>query len=180
MTVYVDDVRIPARVGRLEARWSHLTVGPDDDIAELHAFAARIGLRRSWFQDKKWPRAHYDVTESKRQEAIRAGAVAITWEVGGRMRNEAIARRRAGIEARQWQPGDPAAIGEMVGWLMVHGVPFHHPDGIGSTTTLAIQTTDGEKVAQPGDWIVKDARGEFYPYEAGRFRAAQPGIEATP
>lgn len=95
MTVYVDDYRVPARVGRLNARWSHLTVGPGDDLAELHEFAARIGLRRSWFQNKPWPRAHYDVTDSKRQEAIRAGAVAITWREGGQMRSEAIARRRA-------------------------------------------------------------------------------------
>jgi hypothetical protein len=43
------------RVGRVTARWSHLTVGPDGDLAELHAFAAAIGLRRAWFQDKPWP-----------------------------------------------------------------------------------------------------------------------------
>lgn len=84
MTVYVDDWRQQATVGRLTARWSHLTVGPEDDIAELHAFALRIGLRRSWFQDKPWPLAHYDVTESKRQAAIRAGAVPIAWLEAGR------------------------------------------------------------------------------------------------
>jgi hypothetical protein len=95
MTVYVDDWRQPARVGRLNARWSHLTVGPDDDLAELHAFAARIGLRRSWFQNEPWPRQHYDVTESKRQEAIRAGAVAITWREAGKQMIEAIDRARA-------------------------------------------------------------------------------------
>jgi putative hydrolases of HD superfamily len=33
MTVYVDDFRIQARVGRLSARWSHLTVEPDGDLA---------------------------------------------------------------------------------------------------------------------------------------------------
>jgi hypothetical protein len=96
MTVYVDDWRQPARVGRLAARWSHLTVGPDDDLDELHAFAAKIGLRRSWFQDKPWPRAHYDVTESKRQQAIRAGAVPITWRQAGQQMVEARARREAG------------------------------------------------------------------------------------
>ncbi len=77
MAVYVDDVRIPARVGRISARWSHLFA---DSQEELHAFAAGIGLKRSWFQPGKplggkpsrhW---HYDVTESKRQQAIRAGA----------------------------------------------------------------------------------------------------------
>jgi Protein of unknown function (DUF4031) len=66
MTVYVDDWRQAAKVGRLNARWSHLTVGPFDDPEELHAFAARIGLRRSWFQDKPWrqarPRASLSVS----------------------------------------------------------------------------------------------------------------------
>lgn len=48
MTVYVDDFRIPARVGRYNARWSHLFA---DTRSELHAFAAQIGLRCEWFQD---------------------------------------------------------------------------------------------------------------------------------
>ena len=88
MTVYVDDIRIPARVGRISGRWSHLFVGPDDDLAELHAFAASIGLRRAWFQDKR-PLPHYDVTDSKRQQAIDAGAVAITWRETGQLASRA-------------------------------------------------------------------------------------------
>lgn len=89
MTVYVDDVRIPARVGRFEAKWSHLTA---DTRGELHAFATRLGLKRSYFQDPMVngkPKAtpgtlhaemwHYDVTESKRLQAIRLGAVAVSW-----------------------------------------------------------------------------------------------------
>jgi Protein of unknown function (DUF4031) len=96
VTVFVDDWQQLARVGRLHARWSHLTVGPFDDLAELHEFAAGIGLQRRWFQDKPWPRAHYDVTESKRQEAIKAGAVAITWrEVGRQMMRAVDARKKA-------------------------------------------------------------------------------------
>lgn len=35
MTVYVDDFRVPARVGRINARWSHLTA---DTQAELHGW----------------------------------------------------------------------------------------------------------------------------------------------
>ncbi len=98
MTVYVDDWRQPARVGRITARWSHLMVGPGDDLEELHAFAARIGLRRAWFQDKPWPRAHYDVTDSKRQQAIAAGAVPVAWKEAARQRSHALdeARRRGG------------------------------------------------------------------------------------
>jgi hypothetical protein len=74
VTVYVDDMRLPARVGQLRARWSHLTA---DTKTELHAFAARIGLRRSWFQDKPHGLWHYDVTDTKRRQAIAAGAVPI-------------------------------------------------------------------------------------------------------
>jgi len=70
MTVYVDDARIPARVGRLSARWSHLTA---DTQAELHSFAERLGLRRAWYQDKPRGLWHYDVTESKRRQAITLG-----------------------------------------------------------------------------------------------------------
>ncbi|MGI9002261.1 MAG: DUF4031 domain-containing protein, partial [Pseudonocardia sp.] len=48
MAIYVDNARIPAQVGPYRARWSHLfTDGPHE---QLHAFAARIGLRRAWFQ----------------------------------------------------------------------------------------------------------------------------------
>jgi hypothetical protein len=78
MTVYVDDARIPAQVGSLRGRWSHLSA---DTKEELHAFAARIGLRRAWFQDKPNPFTggpgvhwHYDITDSKRRAALAAGA----------------------------------------------------------------------------------------------------------
>ena len=50
MTVYVDDYRVPATVGRIRARWSHLFVPAGTDLEELHQFAESIGLRRSWFQ----------------------------------------------------------------------------------------------------------------------------------
>lgn len=88
MTVYVDDMRLLARVGRITARWSHLTA---DTPEELHEFAAQIGLKRSWFQKPKglngkpvnpaslkaqmW---HYDVTDEKRDLAIKSGAKPIT------------------------------------------------------------------------------------------------------
>lgn len=50
----------------------HLTT--DGDLAELHAFADRLGMRRSWFQSH--PLApHYDLTASRRELALRLGAV---------------------------------------------------------------------------------------------------------
>jgi len=75
VTVYVDNLRIPATVGRTTARWSHLVADTDD---ELHAFAARLGLRRSWAQYPGTPDSHYDVTDTKRRQAIALGAVPIT------------------------------------------------------------------------------------------------------
>lgn len=50
----------------------HLTT--DGPIEELHAFAAKLGMRRSWFQQH--PSApHYDLTASKREKALQLGAV---------------------------------------------------------------------------------------------------------
>ncbi|NLO92532.1 MAG: DUF4031 domain-containing protein [Elusimicrobia bacterium] len=44
------------------------------DMAALHSFAARLGLRRAWFQgNSKLP--HYDLTVNKRALALRLGAV---------------------------------------------------------------------------------------------------------
>lgn len=77
MTVYINDARIPATVGRFAGRRSHLLAGAWDDPAELHALAASIGLRRAWYQDHPWPHGHYDVTEPRRQAAIAAGAVPV-------------------------------------------------------------------------------------------------------
>lgn len=117
MAVYVDDFRVPARVKGISGRWSHMTA---DSREELHAFAARIGLQRKWFQDpvaqgkakpgtrfaEKW---HYDVTDSKRLQALELGAVAISW----RDLPVVISRR---IEAdRAAQLGlEPADAGEEV------------------------------------------------------------------
>ena len=74
MTVYVDDARIAARVGRISGRWSHLLADTD---AELHALAARLGLRRAWAQRPGAVHSHYDVTDAVRRRAIALGAVPI-------------------------------------------------------------------------------------------------------
>ena len=76
MTVWVDDMRMLAQVGRFQARWSHLMADTDE---ELHAFAARLGLQRRWAQYPGTWKSHYDVTDTKRREAIRLGAVPIAY-----------------------------------------------------------------------------------------------------
>ncbi len=98
MTVYVDSARIPAQVGAVRGRWSHLTADTPD---ELHRFAARLGLARAWYQTCKtrcgpvcvhW---HYDVTDSKRTAALAAGAVPIDLRGLGAI----LAARRAQLAA---------------------------------------------------------------------------------
>ena len=71
-----------------------------DDVEGLHVLAARIGLKRSWFQNKKgrdFP--HYDLTENKRREAVKNGAIEITRRQFSEMRR---ARQR---EKKQIPPG---------------------------------------------------------------------------
>lgn len=111
MTVYVDDAGISARIGPINSRWYHLTA---DTREELHEFATRLGLKRSWFQPgnksglakpgsfsaEAW---HYDVTESKREQAIRLGAEAITSE---RMNELILARAPLTRERRTKREAD--------------------------------------------------------------------------
>jgi len=61
-----------------------------DDLDTLHAFAARLGLKRAWFQEGSRPEAaHYDLTASKREQAIRLGAIPETWREASRRRHGA-------------------------------------------------------------------------------------------
>lgn len=91
MTVYVDDAKIRAQVGRWNTQWSHMFA---DTKEELHEFAAKLGLKRAWFQDKPNGLWHYDVTESKRQLAIRMGVTQCTWREAVE-----IMRKRDGVDA---------------------------------------------------------------------------------
>jgi len=84
VTVYLDDWRQPARLGPVDDHWSHLIADTDE---ELHAFVARLGMRREWFQHKpgRPHHAHYDLPERARPEAVANGAVEVTWRDLGRM-----------------------------------------------------------------------------------------------
>ncbi|MBI3226609.1 MAG: DUF4031 domain-containing protein [Mycolicibacterium cosmeticum] len=76
MTVYVDDMRVPATANEVLGRWSWLYCdGCDDD--ELHAFAQRLGVPRSWFKEGGKVSSHYDVTDPLRDNAIQLGAVQV-------------------------------------------------------------------------------------------------------
>jgi len=49
----------------------------DSPEETLHLFAAKLGLKRSWFQDD--PRLpHYDLSPRKRKRAVELGAIEVT------------------------------------------------------------------------------------------------------
>lgn len=75
--ILVDGITTHAAPGLRYKRWSHMVsdVGAD----ELHEFAAKLGLKREWSQERPKASAHhYDVTPPKRALAVRYGAVEVT------------------------------------------------------------------------------------------------------
>jgi hypothetical protein len=113
MAVYVNDARIPAKADQHQARWSHLWA---DTQPELHAFAARLGLRRAWFQPGKptsgqpTARWHYDVTDAKRRQTLALDAQPVPWRDSTRImraRDADAADRAAELtgEAKRLDPG---------------------------------------------------------------------------
>ena len=102
MGVYVDDMQRRARVGRLNAVWSHLMADTHD---ELVAFARQLGLNPRWIQHEGKPLEHFDLTEPKRQQALHLGAIPI------RYGHEGAALTRAKREGR---PFDLAAAREEI------------------------------------------------------------------
>lgn len=73
MSVYVDEMAACSRNRNWPYDWAcHLAA---DSVEELHEFARRLGLKRSWFQNKSLP--HYDLTTGMRFKAIKLGAIEV-------------------------------------------------------------------------------------------------------
>lgn len=84
--ILVDELRRwPTTLRCFRAGSCHLTT--DGPLAELHAFARRVGLRREWFQDHHLA-PHYDLTAARRSLAVRLGAVEVS------AREQCLRRRR--------------------------------------------------------------------------------------
>lgn len=79
MAVYVDipftAISNEAQARRAGARhghkWCHMWA---DTLEELHAMADKIGMKRAWFQNHRLL-PHYDLVPTKRDAAIRHGAI---------------------------------------------------------------------------------------------------------
>lgn len=100
MTVYVDDAELA--YGRM--KMCHMLA---DNRAELFAMADRIGVARRWYQGfEKASCPHFDIAKSKRDLAIKAGAIVVgrsaLVNIMSRIKGEALARVKAG-EPHGWE-----------------------------------------------------------------------------
>ena len=68
MSVYVDFARNKFH----DMVMCHMVA---DTLAELHAMADEIGMRRVWFQAKSFP--HYDLSQPRRRAAVMLGAIEV-------------------------------------------------------------------------------------------------------
>ena len=88
--ILIDPPAVPAH-GRL---WSHLV--SDTSYAELHEFAARLGIPRRAFE-----RDHYDVVAERYAGAVAAGATPVsTREIVRRLHASGLRRRKVSRLAR--------------------------------------------------------------------------------
>jgi hypothetical protein len=90
MAVFVDDMR--AKFGRMIM--CHMTADSDE---ELHAMAARIGMKPEWHQKAGTYKSHYDISLSKRKLALHFGAKEINRTQLGQMlkqKREALAQEK--------------------------------------------------------------------------------------
>lgn len=61
-----------ARVGAKNGHWWCHLIADEADCPELHTFAARLGMKRSWFQGD-----HYDLVPGRRAAAVAIGAIEV-------------------------------------------------------------------------------------------------------
>ncbi len=102
MTIYVDPLMNHGWVIRGRKLPNCHLFTDSVDLAQLHALAERIGMRRAWFQAH--PSApHYDLTPSRRREAIAVGAI----EVDRRRAVEIWRQRRVAVLGLSDAPHSP-------------------------------------------------------------------------
>jgi predicted kinase len=140
MAILVDELREYPGVRLPFDCWCHMAT--DGSFEELHAFAARLGLRRAWFQ-----RDHYDLPPHGRAAAVALGAEEVsTSELLRRMagpRGDRVRRRALAPSGVTWLRGEagPAVLRYPAGSLVVIG----GPPGAGKST-LATRVVDPARV----------------------------------
>jgi predicted kinase len=143
MAILVDELREYPEARLPFREWCHMAT--DGSFEELHEFAARLGLRRAWFQ-----RDHYDLPAHGRAAAVALGAEEVTiGELLLRMagpRGDRARRRVLAPAGVAWLRGcgSPAVLRYPRGALLVIG----GPSGAGKST-LADRAVTGVPVLDP-------------------------------
>ena len=154
MAILVDELREYPGVELPFTTWCHMAT--DGSFEELHEFAARLGLRRAWFQ-----RDHYDLPAHGRAAAVALGAEEVaTGELLLRMagpRGERARRRAPEPAGVVWLRGGggPAMLRYPAGALLAIG----GPPGAGKSTLAArvvertpVLDPDATRGATGADW----------------------------
>jgi len=81
------------------------------------------------------------------------------------------------IEAVRFDGGIESYL-QIVEWMKASGDTFAMADEVRYTTPLMlIPTLGGTHAANPGDWIIRGVRGEFYPCKPDIFEATYEAVE---
>lgn len=132
--ILVDGVQEHAAPGLRYKRWSHLVSTVDE--TELHAFAARLGLRKEWAQLRPGASAaHYDVVPTKRALALRLGAQEVTSRDLARLNYDGLTRRGLrGEEQQRAADTEAQRLANTHSRRSLEQCPIHD-DGSNATTT---------------------------------------------
>jgi hypothetical protein len=79
------------------------------------------------------------------------------------------------IEAFQLPQRGDDDVNAFLEWADLHGLENFES---GRDETLIIVTLEGDMTAQPGDWIIKGVKGEFYPCKPDIFAATYEPLES--
>lgn len=79
-------------------------------------------------------------------------------------------KRPVEIEAMRYRPRDIGAIWDWAGVENIYG-PVEDDD------SAYIMTLEGRMEVSPGDWIIKEVEGEFYPCKPGIFDKTYEPVE---
>lgn len=89
MTVYVDNMKLNAKLFRWNGTWSNLYA---DTTNELIDFADELGLSRASMIDEGYVTERFIINALRRREALRLGAVPISYD--GAARYKLLRRKR--------------------------------------------------------------------------------------
>ena len=97
MGVRVDELRVyPGARGIFSRGSCHLFADSDE---ELHEFAAKIGMKREWFQPHRVAN-HYDLTPARRKMAVKLGVTETTARTEILRRREQLGSSRQLVDGR--------------------------------------------------------------------------------